>query len=356
MLSQSHWFQSALLASAILVVAAGCGDEDTGDDSSGPRIVCDPGEYQQCPCLGIGTGLQRCNAQGTMWGDCEGCSTIGVVDVGDTGAADADTDVDVDTGTGAVQDTATQEPLGECDYNTCTGDICQDVEGCCETAACNSWVYYDTDSFSETYCYPMCDAAAAEPCKCGDVCVDLDTLPVCLKTGNFTMSGLTLTVGEEFDSSLSVETTGMTYSATLGDRPLSLEYVSASWSSWEASDGSIQEGVDIWFDGMADGLSVWILSITIMQETFTRGVGSYAYYDSADDQTINFYADLYYGNLDRNTGDLFEVWIETLPDTDTSVLSIDQTCSLCPIGGTDCTQCAFSFNINWVALRAKLNL
>ena len=93
-----------------------------------------------------------------------------------------------------------------------------------------------------------------------------------------------------------------------------------------------------------------------MEETYNRGVGQYLFFDDEADETINYFADLYYANTDRSTSELSEVWLEVAPDMAASFVSIDQVCDPCPIGGTDCAQCSFSFNINWFALRAKLNL
>ena len=55
---------SWILASTLLLLVA-CGD--VGRD-------CDPGSTQQCLCVGGGTGVQTCNAEGTAWRSCKNCS------------------------------------------------------------------------------------------------------------------------------------------------------------------------------------------------------------------------------------------------------------------------------------------
>lgn len=53
---------------AVIVLFVGrCGDS--------AKRVCEPGETQSCLCVAGGEGVQVCNAEGTRWEACEGCSS-----------------------------------------------------------------------------------------------------------------------------------------------------------------------------------------------------------------------------------------------------------------------------------------
>ena len=100
-----------LVAGGLMAWAVGCasGDSTTQNDSMGAGgsggatglggsggsattkttttkpEVCAPGKAESCPCIGGGQGVQKCNADGTGFGDCLGCAAAG--GAGGTGGA-----------------------------------------------------------------------------------------------------------------------------------------------------------------------------------------------------------------------------------------------------------------------------
>ena len=73
-------------------VLAGC----PGDDD---EAICEPGETQDCGCVGGGSGIQICNGDGSAWNECDcgGDDDTGDDDTGDDDTGDDDTGDD-DTG------------------------------------------------------------------------------------------------------------------------------------------------------------------------------------------------------------------------------------------------------------------
>lgn len=91
-----------LVAGSLMAMLLGCASGDSSTDSGGGGVggsgatglggsggatqstststkpeVCAPGKQDSCPCPGGSTGVQKCNADGTAWGDCTGCSAAG---------------------------------------------------------------------------------------------------------------------------------------------------------------------------------------------------------------------------------------------------------------------------------------
>ena len=284
-----------------------CGD----CDGSG----CVPGAIQACPCLGGGEGIQECSESGDSWGDCQGC-----------------------------EDTE----LGECDYTTCTGDICAEPEDCCDNTACGSYIFTEEWGAAENYCYPMCDPEAeTDPCKCGDVCVDFgDGFSTCLGTSAVTVNNLSLPVGADVDASVFLDTqeVDVDYTATLGDETIAFDFFYAYWDDTEM----ILEA-----DGFFGSNGIWILFVVIPEAIMEAGVGEYPVYDE-ENNTFNFSVELYSGTLDSDYK-FEEVWLET-PFVEDAVIAIEQTCEPCTADAEECEACEFSLDSLMFAMRTKLQL
>ncbi|MCP4675445.1 MAG: hypothetical protein GY854_08060 [Deltaproteobacteria bacterium] len=76
----------ALMITASLVVAAGCIDDTSSGDDTGPR-VCEPSITEACFCV-LGDGTKTCKSDGSGWSECQ-CT------IGDT-KTDSETDTEAD--------------------------------------------------------------------------------------------------------------------------------------------------------------------------------------------------------------------------------------------------------------------
>jgi len=131
----------------VLALLCGCGGTDAtslaspGVDASveSAPIVCEPGRQASCACVGGGQGAQRCDDDGTRWGDCV-CPDASVQDTGkdaqidtqtqDTGV-DSGVEVGVDTGVDSGKD-ATADSLSP---TVCQGGrfvLLEGIEGDCK--------------------------------------------------------------------------------------------------------------------------------------------------------------------------------------------------------------------------------
>src|SRR5688572_10634192 len=94
---------SFALALVSIAACGGSGGSDLGGlADSGMR--CRPGDTADCPCLGGGTGIETCRANGQGYGGCAGC-----------GPEEADGPLPT------IQD---------------GGSACGDCDGCCDGNAC----------------------------------------------------------------------------------------------------------------------------------------------------------------------------------------------------------------------------
>ncbi len=310
--------------------------------------TCVPGDLKVCPCAEGGTGVQECESSGQKWGICEGCTGNSDAD------ADADTDADIDADTDADADTdsdadadADTDADSDCVYNDCEGSICSDLEECCENSECGSWVFPST-RYSENYCYPMCDESAEDdPCKCGDVCVDLWGLPLCLGVGGFALDNFSIPVGIDDEAAVLLDGNNIDYIAMHDGKDVLLDVFYANWYEYNG-----EKELDLWAQGNAGPNKAWVLGIYIPEALYNQGIGDYPMYDEATD-SINFYVELYSANYD-STNQFTDIWRENVTDAEGAVLSINKTCEPCLNASESCDPCEFSINIGWYALRAKL--
>lgn len=310
--------------------------------------ACQTGELQTCPCIGGGTGVQECD-ENRVWGDCRGCDGSADSDADSDSDSDGDGDSDSDSDADSDADSDSDADT-ECAYNDCEGDICADPEDCCVESGCSSW-YYGTSGYLENYCYAQCDPNAdTDPCKCGDACVDLSGMAVCLGTGRLVMTELTIPVGADSNSSVQVDAARVNYTMVHDNESIEFQFFEANW--YEYSDGSRE--VDVWAQASAGTDTAWILGIYIPEETFDQGAGTYPLYDETTD-TVNFYIELYTGIYDSSNR-FVEIWRENVPTAAGATVTIDKTCETCTTASGDCDECIFSADIPWFAMRAKVSL
>ena len=340
---------------ASLYLSVGC---------TGEFLECSPGDKRDCDCPIRSTGIERCTEDGT-WGACKYCPTNptdectpGKVDSCDCENGNQGVRICRDSGESwgeceGCEDP--EEPYEEGDYDaTCIGDICGAPSECCENTVCGSVVFGSYLDSIENYCYPSCDPDGSEVlCDGGDICVDFgDDIATCLKPGEISFSDMILPVGVDYDTAVVVEGTDVDHTAGLGNDDFSFDIFYAYWNEYQDADDRTARELVIRADGLDEPDGIWNLIITVPEALIQQGVGSYPWYDEAD-ETFNFSIDLYSGTLNDDF-DYEAMWLESL--TDDAVLDIDQTCDPCSSEDAECDVCEFSFDALLFGMKSKLDL
>ncbi len=288
--------------------------------------ACVPGKVMDCPCIGGGKGVQECSESGDSWGECTGCGEA----VGETDPTE----------------------LGECDYTTCIGDICEEPSDCCDASACGSWLFLPEYGFSENYCYPMCDPEEAGSCKCDDVCVPIDDgLALCLPEGGFYIESLEIPVGGDMDSAVLIDAGETSYEAFIGADDIPASVIYAFWSEYEDENGEAQRELIIRSDGISLSNDIWISVVYIPEALFLKGEDRYPYINESDE--YNFFFEFYSGNLD-SSGSISELWLESIGED--AELEIGATCEPCTADDAECETCEFSIAATFFGIRTKVEL